>query len=299
MQQAAPRAPNHFVAPTQGAGGRMLQRIANCARVRALRRALLAHVPFPVLASDVRDVVYAHWRIPAARAAALVSPGIALVQQDGWTVLTVLTYRHGHFGPALAGPLRRLFPSPLQSNWRLYVDSAASAVPVAPGTVLFLRNVFDNALYALGTRLFSDALPSHLAGSFRHDRMADGWEIRIAGPGSAPELRLTVHEDAPRVLPPDFAALFGSWDAAVRTLSLQDAAVVAVEDAARLAEARISLPIDRETIAPLATGRFDAGGLLAELGATAPPFCFRVPAVHFRVLSERLLPGQVPDIGGA
>ena len=36
-------------------------------------------------------------------------------------LFTFLTYRHGHFGPRLLGPLRRLLPSPVQSNWRIHV----------------------------------------------------------------------------------------------------------------------------------------------------------------------------------
>ena len=102
---------------------------------------------------------------PAAAARALVPPRMTLATREVRVLLTVLSYRHGHFGPALAGPLRRLFPSPLQSNWRLYVD-ALDGAPLPAPTVFFLANVFDGALYALGTRLFSDALPSHLARRF-------------------------------------------------------------------------------------------------------------------------------------
>jgi hypothetical protein len=287
--QHAPRS-NRFVAPDRGTVGRLIERLANSAALRSLRRALFGRLPFPVLASDVRDVVYANWRVPVARAAALVPPGIVLVEHQGWTVLTVLTYRHGHFGPALAGPLRRLFPSPLQSNWRFYVDAAASAVPVAPGTVLFVRNIFDSALYALGTRLFSDILPSHLAGRFVHGRTATGWETRIEGPGSSPALNLAAIDSDVRALPPGFDAQFGSWEQAGRTLCLQEAAVAAVEDAGRIAHARISLPIPIAAVQPLIARDFAPTGLLADLGAEGAPFCFRVPAVHFRALSEALLP---------
>lgn len=78
----------------------------------------MARLPFLTLHSDVRDVVYVSWLVDAAAAQKLVPAGVTLWQRDGKTPFTVLTYRHGHFGPALPGPLRKLLPSPLQSNWR-------------------------------------------------------------------------------------------------------------------------------------------------------------------------------------
>ena len=59
--------------------------------------------------------------MPARNLASVVPPGVSLIQEGGHTLLTVLTYRHGHFGPAFLGPLRKLLPSPLQSNWRVYL----------------------------------------------------------------------------------------------------------------------------------------------------------------------------------
>lgn len=59
--------------------------------------------------------------MPARNLASVVPPGVSLIQKGGHTLLTVLTYRHGHFGPAFLGPLRKLLPSPLQSNWRVYL----------------------------------------------------------------------------------------------------------------------------------------------------------------------------------
>ncbi|MDN7424735.1 hypothetical protein [Burkholderia sp. AU45388] len=91
----------------------------------------------------------------------------------------------------LAGRLRRVFPSPLQSNWRLYVDTLPDGAP-AERTVLFVKNVFDHPLYALGSRLFSDALPSHLARPFTHTARDGRYDTRLAGSGgSAPDFRCT------------------------------------------------------------------------------------------------------------
>lgn len=121
----------------------------------------MARLPFLTLHSDVRDVLYVSWLVDAAAAQKLVPAGVALWQRDGKTPFTVLTYRHGHFGPALPAPLRRLLPSPLQSNWRLYLDHTPPGAPAVP-CVYFLKNIMASLPHALGTRLFSDILPTHL-----------------------------------------------------------------------------------------------------------------------------------------
>jgi hypothetical protein len=38
-----------------------------------------------------------------------------------YALVSFLTYRHGHFGPRRFGPMRHLMPSPIQTNWRIYV----------------------------------------------------------------------------------------------------------------------------------------------------------------------------------
>ncbi|WP_454758706.1 hypothetical protein [Caulobacter segnis] len=273
---------NRFESPDRGPFGRLQDRLANSRGLARLRRAVFSRLPFPVLASDVRDVVYASWIVPLDRIAGEIPPGVAVLERDGRTIVTALTYRHGGFGPALAGPLRRLFPSPRQSNWRLYL--------ARPGIVLFVKNVFDSALYALGTRLFSDALPSHHAARFDHVSDDAGCRVEIGGPGSAPGLTLEAVPADARTLPTDFAPFFATWDDAVRFLCLQDAAVARIEGEDGLAYARIDLPIDVATVQPLTATACTPGAWLAARGVAGQPFFFRVPAVPFRVLSETVKP---------
>lgn len=279
-----------FVPPRGGWLGRLQTRLGNAPGWARLRRRTLARLPFPTLMSDVTDVLYATWSVPAAAARALVPAGVELAERDGQVLLTVLSYRHGHFGPALAGPLLRLFPSPLQSNWRFYVDRLHGTAPAEP-TVLFVANVFDGALYALGTRLLSDVLPSRLAGRFTLLWEGEAVTVDIAGPGSAPTLTLTARH-APGALPPLLAPLFEDWTAAVTARTMQEAALAAVPDIDALALARIDLPIPLAEVVPLVPVSFRPGALLIALGATEPPFCFLVPRVPFRVLSERLVPAS-------
>lgn len=136
---------NRFVSPRRGGVGRCQSALANARWLRSLRRALIGRLPFARLESDVRDVVYLTWLLPVAAVARLVPPGVALVSWEGMTPFTILTYAHGHFGPAAAGRLRCLFPSPLQSNWRLYVATIDGQAP-PDATVLFVRNLFDRAM---------------------------------------------------------------------------------------------------------------------------------------------------------
>lgn len=208
----------------------------------------------------------------------LAPPGVPLWQRDGKTPFTILTYRHGHFGPAFLGRLRRIMPSPLQSNWRLYAE--------CPGHVVFLKNVLSNPLHALGTRIFSDALQSHYPARLRHAPAGDVFRTEIQpGDGSAPLLRSAVRIAAEKKAPPQFA----NWHQAVRFLACQDAALAQVGDHGALAISEIALPVDIMQAQALETVGDVACPLLAQLGAQGAPFCFLVPEVKFRVLSERLL----------
>ncbi|KVF22141.1 DUF2071 domain-containing protein [Burkholderia vietnamiensis] len=281
---------NTFVHPSAGLVGQLANRIVASRRLLRTRRAVLSRLPFLQLASDVENVVYCTWVVDIAAVAPLVPRGITLVSRDGRTLFTTLTYAHRHFGPRIAGPLRRVFPSPLQSNWRLYVDTLPAGMP-ADGTVLFVKNVFDHPLYALASRVFSDALPSHLAQHFTHTVQSDRYETLLSGGGgSAPDLHCTAQATDDRTLPDAFAPFFDDWREAVASLSLQHAAIAHVEDCDRLAYASIDLPINVDAVRPLKTiGPVGSGDFLASIGATGEPMCFLVPNVAFRVLSERLL----------
>ena len=266
----------------------------NARGLARLRYALLSRLPFPVLDSDVADVVYVTWMVDARAAQALLPGGLRVRQRDGKTPLTVLTYRHGHFGPALAGALRRLLPSPLQSNWRLYLDGPLP--PDAPAnTVWFLENMMDSGAYVAATRLFSDIMRTHRPARFVHGRVGDGLTTRIEpGAGSAPSFACTAVPAAQPVLPPAFAAAFGSWDDAVTMLACQDAALGWSARLGKLVLSHIDLPIPCGEVRPLVPAGPVACSLLDALPAAGEPLCFLVPQVPFRVLSETVLAPSIP-----
>lgn len=268
--------------------GRVAERLANSPALANARLAVMSRLPFLKLESDVSNVVYLTWLIDAEAAQAFVPAGARLWQRGGKTPFTVLTYRHGHFGPAALGPLRKLFPSPMQSNWRLYLEEAPHQASPAR-TVLFLKNIMSSVAYALGTRLFSDALPSHLAARFVHRADGNTFDTSIApGGGSAPSLSSSARLAGAKQLSPPFAAVFGSWNKAVDFLCCQDAAVAHVERLDRLAFAEIELPIDLGQVRPLDASAAQCS-FLAGLPPAEAPLCFLVPAVKFLAVSERLL----------
>lgn len=274
--------------------GRLLAAAANSRTIRRLRRGVFSLLPFTRLASDVEDVVYLTWIVPAERIRKFVPPGVAVIERAGLTLFTVLTYRHRNFGAKRLGPLRRLCPSPLQSNWRLYVQALPGGHAPAR-TVLFLGNAFDHPAYALGSRLASDALPSHLPLRFVHRRDGEGYETLLdPGAGSAPALASRVEPAEVRMLPPGFDRFFASWAGAVRFLCQQDAAIAAIDGERRIAQAGISLPIDLDTVLPMQSTGIAGTGLLEETGAAGAPFCFVVPKVRFEVLWERMIPAGSP-----
>ncbi len=248
----------------------------------------MSRLPFLTLHSDVRDVVYVSWLVDAAAAQKLLPAGVILWQREGKTPFTVLTYRHGHFGPALPTPLRRLLPSPLQSNWRLYLDHTPPGAPAVP-CVYFLKNIMDSLPHALGTRLFSDILPTHLAAGMTLEVRATQAHCSIAGgAGSAPALDVQADIASSQTLDGDWQQLFGNWHDAVAFLACQDAAIAHVPRNDKLVFGEIDLPVDLDQVQALTALRADCA-LLGQLPPVSSPFAFLVPEVPFKALSERLL----------
>ncbi|WP_426072343.1 DUF2071 domain-containing protein [Janthinobacterium sp. DSP2-3-3] len=279
---------NTYRHPRAGWPGRLFAALANCTHFANLRQAVMSRLPFLTLHSDVRDVVYVSWLVDAAAAQKLLPAGVILWQREGKTPFTVLTYRHGHFGPALPTPLRRLLPSPLQSNWRLYLDHTPPGAPAVP-CVYFLKNIMDSLPHALGTRLFSDILPTHLAAGMTLEVRATQAHCSIAGgAGSAPALDVQADIASSQTLDGDWQQLFGNWHDAVAFLACQDAAIAHVPRNDKLVFGEIDLPVDLDQVQALTALRADCA-LLGQLPPVSSPFAFLVPEVPFKALSERLL----------
>ncbi|PTA73788.1 MULTISPECIES: hypothetical protein [unclassified Stenotrophomonas] len=273
--------------PSDSLFGRVLPRLLHAVQWTRLRRALSRRWPMPALLSDVRDVVYVSWWVDV-RHAPPPPPGHHYVVHEGRTPYTILSYRHGHFGPALAGPLRALMPSPRQSNWRWYLrrDDDPEGTPV----VLFDRNVMDQLAFVAGARAFSDAMQPHLSARFAHVLDADGAGHTVieSGQGSAPVLHLHWQAAAGWSVA-GWSAAFGGDEALLRFLTCQDEAIARTCDH-RWASTRIALPVAVDTLQPLhLSGELQCPRLQAMGVALESGLAFRLPRVPFRVVSERLL----------
>ncbi|GIE80700.1 hypothetical protein Aph02nite_66500 [Actinoplanes philippinensis] len=263
-----------------GPAARPLQALANSRAVRAACEVF----PVPAMVSDITDVVYVNYAVPADRLLPLVPRGLEL-QRIGpggdWAVFTFLTYRHGHLGPAVAGGLRRLLPSPVQTNWRVYVHDRRSG----HSGVHFVTTAIDRAAHALGGRLLCEALPMHL---LRHAAVGavddEAVLLRLdPGRGSGPdaEARLT-HVPIPADGP--WRPAFDTYEDMLAYVVPQDRALSVQPWHRRVTRQEIRLDLSPADCLPLA-GPVRSAAARA-LAGDAEPFSFHVRGVTLRVDAE-------------
>jgi hypothetical protein len=270
-----------WVAPGGGLPGRALGLVAGSRALRDLGSLL----PVVAFRSDIRDVIYVNYLVPAEGLEKLVPEGLELQRlgpEKRWTMLSLLTYRHGHFGPSLLGPLRRLWPSPVQSNWRIYVRDPRTKRE----GIYFVTNAITTPLHAIGARVMADGAPMHLARGATLVREPSG-EVRLAfdpGAGSAPDLSATLHPTPAAPLAGPWAECFASHDAMLRHVVPQDRAMSTQPWRRVTIRDEIVLGIPIESCEPLA-GEVRSQAAEALVGPVLP-LCFRVPAVAFVLAGE-------------
>jgi hypothetical protein len=235
--------------------------------------------------SDIRDVVYVSYLVPASTLEPLVPQGLELQRLgDGgrWALFTFLTYRHGHFGFELLGPLRRLLFSPIQSNWRIHVRDPRTGHQ----GIHFLSNAISATIPALCARLLSEAMPMHVFARAALDRDGEGRvTLRLdPGKGSAPDAEASL---APCAAPPFEGAwreCFGSFREFLAYCVPQDRAMSTQPWVPRVTRQEIHLGIPLDACEPLAGSV--ASRAAHALAGDAQPVCFRVPGVRFRFAEE-------------
>jgi hypothetical protein len=255
--------------------GRALDAVGNSRLVRLICEWL----PTPAFRSDIRDVIYCNYLVEADRLQPLVPIGLELQRlgPDGrWALFSHLTYEHGHFGPAFLGPLRKLLPSPVQSNWRIYVRDLGSGKT----GIYFVTNAIASTPHALAARLLAEGMPMH---ALRHGAVTvqPGGEIAVRldpGSGSGPDLEADLRP-APAELPGPFAACWASYHEFLTYSVTQDRALSSQPWYDRVTRQEIRLGIPLEVCEPLA-GSVRSRAAEAILGP-APCACFRVPRVSF------------------
>jgi hypothetical protein len=297
LRRARPDARSGVHAPWRYPERGPLGRAADLLAGSRLARALCVPLPVPAFASDITDVVYVSYLVRAERLAPLVPAGLELERLGpggGFALFTFLTYRHGHFGPRRLGPLRRLFPSPVQTNWRIHV--------LDPRTgrrgVHFITSAITSTLQALGARLMSEGMPMHVLAHAEVTRDGDG-AVHVTldpGAGTAPDAEMTLHPTAaPSALLPPWGACFQSYRDFLAYCVPQDRAMDSQPWQGTVSRQEIDLGIPLDACEPLdGEVRSVAARVLA---GDAAPLCFRVARVPFLFTGEAYDPlpaGAVP-----
>jgi hypothetical protein len=254
-----------------------------------LLRLLGERVPPVAFVSDITDVVYVNYVVDARRLAPLVPAGLELQrvgERGDLAVLTFLSYRHGHLGPARLGRWRRLLPSPLQSNWRLYVRHARTGV----AGVHFLSTAIGRTPHALGARLLAEGLPMHVLGRASRLVTADGRIDLLLDPGrgTAPDATARLVPLPERPVDGPWRSAFADYEEMLAHCVPQDRALSVQPWRGRLVRQEISLGIPPDRCVPL-SGTVTSAAARALVGE-AEPFAFLVPFVRFRFEGETYQP---------
>ena len=255
-----------------------------------LRDLLRPLVPrYPTLRSDLSDVIQVSWLVPVERLEGLLPPPLELATVSGdQAVVTLLAWRHGHFGPERLGSLRQRLPSPRACEIRLQVRTGGAGVPT--DTIFLHRAVMDSPLYVAGSRLFSDGLSAHLPATFEHRRDGDGWWTHVQpGASRAPSLRLRLSETKHPEIPGAWGGRFGDWEDLVYNLVDKNRALRPVPAAGALFETRLRISFRFEEAIPAKVETFECD-LLEPLVADCPAVAFVLPGVTWRVEGEARLP---------
>lgn len=239
-------------------------------------------LPFLKLQSRVKNVVYLSWLVDIEKVKDRYPENVHLWEKQGKTIFTILTYQHQHFGFSFLGGLRKLMPSPKQSNWRFYIDPDQQ-----DKTVIFEQVVVDQKLYVLNGRLASDAMPAQYATPFIHEQTGHIIQTQLEV-DSTYQLSSTVQYSDSKILPASWLGLFSSWDEAIRYLVDQDHAWVEwVDQTDKLSQGDIEMPVDFNQIKPAQVVDMHCP-LLQEWAVNEQDcFAFVVPELDFYVNNEK------------
>src|SRR3954447_21670079 len=182
------------------------------------------------------------------------------------------------------GPLRRLLPSPIQSNWRIHVTDPQTG----HRGIYFLSTVITSTPHALAGRLLSEGVPMHVParGGLTRDERGTFHLVLEPGPrGSAPDVRATLRPaGAAGPLPGPWNGCFRDWMDFLDYCVPQDRAMSSQPWYRRVTRQEIALGIPLESCRPLA-GEVQSAAARAIAG-DGEPLCFHVARVSFRFERE-------------
>jgi hypothetical protein len=268
--------------PRGGLLGRALVVVAESRAIRAVGE-LLPTISF---SSDIVDVIYVNYLVESERLTPMVPWGLELQRlgPDGrYALFTFLTYNHGHFGPSFLGPLRGLFPSPVQSNWRIHVRNPQTG---ALG-ITFISTAINSTLHALAARWLSEGVAMHVPARAEVSARPDGLLFLLLDPGSGscPDAEALLGPADNRELPPPWSECFADYEAMLAYCVPQDRALSSQPWYRRIVRQEIQLGIPLNDCEPLA-GTVHSQAAAAIAGG-AQPLCFRVARVAFQLTPEQ------------
>jgi hypothetical protein len=287
LARSRPPADHSRYAPWRYPSRGLLPRLYELVSNSHFARATIGLLPVLAMDSDITDVVYVNYLVEADRLSRfLVSPlKLQTLGPDGrYAMFTFLTFQHSHFGPRCFGPLRRLWPSPIQSNWRIYVYD-----PITEKRgIQFLTIAISATRYAIAARLLAENVPMHVPAQAKMFRTADDvlhLQI-ISGEGSAPDVDATFRRTSEPLLTGEWQTCFGTWHKMLEHCVPQDRAMSAQPWLHRVTRQEISLNIPLDNCRPL-IGTVNSKAAEAIVGQSAP-VCFLVEKLSFRLLKEEI-----------
>lgn len=292
LESSLPTARSGRLAPWRHPAPRWIAWPLNLLANSRVAQLLLEPMPVPALKSDIGDVLYVNYLVEAERLSPYVPEGLALQRlgpRGRYALFSFLTYRHGHFGAAAMGALRRLAPSPIQTNWRIHVEDPRTG----HRGVHFVSTAMDHTAMALAARLFAEATPMHV---LRRAALAcdEDRAVRLAldpGSGSAPDAEAllappgeasSVYRDATWDEP--WRACFDDFDALLAYCVPQDRVLDAQPWRARVSRHEIHLDVALGRCTRL-VGTVRSNAAKAIVG-DAQPLCFLVPGVTLELHDE-------------
>ena len=265
---------------------RMIAWLLSLSILLKIRRLMMRFLPFLHLESQATDTVYMSWLVDIDLVKDRFPEPIQLWEKDGKTIFSILFYHHHHFGLHCLGPLRKIFPSPKQSNWRFYL-----ADELVPKTVIFEQIVVDKMLYVFGGRILSDAMPAQYDPHFHHQVKQNDQALDIqAQIEMDATYRLNVHlkSASESALPTHWNHIFKDWDEAIQFFVPQEHVwVECVDNPQKLSQGNIRIVTNFDQIKALKINQIDCP-LLHEfnLDPAQPALCFYIPNLDFHVLGE-------------
>jgi len=284
LRRARPFEPYGRLARWRHPGSGLLARIADLVANSRLLGMILEPVPEAEMRSDIEDVVYVNYLVSADRAAEFVPPGLELERLGPGgrhALFTFLTFRHNHFGFAFLGPLRKLLPPSVQTNWRVHVRD--------PNTghrgIYFFTNAITATMPALAARLTTEGMPMHVLRGASVTRSDAGIEVVLdPGSGTAPDAKVSLRRSTEPALVGAWAECWMDWRDFLSYCVPQDRAMSSQPLRKRISRQEIDLGIPIDGCEPFAGTVVSAAA--KAIAGDAAPLCFRVAKVAFKFSVE-------------